>query len=453
MACNVKTWFALVATLSLLVNLMPLVFGEPQVSCFFIFGDSLVDNGNNNDLDTTAKANYAPYGVDFPDGPTGRFSNGRNMADIIVHVGAPWINSQFLISGPRLSLSHTHTTPSPIGDNGDACHDDGGDASHSQPYNDDGSSLSRVDLSPCGDRYLYFLPPDLYLCDKNCETLAELLGFDKYIPPFATASDQEILMGVNYGSGGAGIRDETGSQLGARISLNHQLLNHQITMSRLALLLGSEAAAADYLSQCLYYVGMGSNDYINNYLVPQYYPTSRMYTPKRYATVLIKQYSQQIKTLYKYGARNVALPGLGLIGCTPAEMATYGTNGSACVDVINKDVAYFNDELSLLVDELNNNLPDAKFAYVNITEISIGDPSAVGITVTNAACCVPSSTMGKGQCVPNLVPCSNPGNYSFWDAFHPTDTANVFMAAGAYSAMTPLLSVLKLGSDEGTAML
>ncbi|PSR98659.1 GDSL esterase/lipase [Actinidia chinensis var. chinensis] len=365
MACNVKTWFALVATLSLLANLMPLVFGEPQVSCFFIFGDSLVDNGNNNDLDTTAKANYAPYGVDFPDGPTGRFSNGRNMADII----------------------------------------------------------------------------------------ADLLGFDKYIPPFATASDQEILMGVNYGSGGAGIRDETGSQLGARISLNHQLLNHQTTMSRLALLLGSKEAAADYLSQCLYYVGMGSNDYINNYLVPQYYPTSRMYTPKQYATVLIKQYSQQIKTLYKYGARNVALPGLGLIGCTPAEMATYGTNGSACVDVVNKDVAHFNDELSLLVDELNNNLTDAKFAYVNITEISIGDPSAVGITVTNAACCVPSSTMGKGQCVPNLVPCSNPGNYSFWDAFHPTDTANVFMAAGAYSAMTPLLSVLKLGSDEGTAIL
>ena len=59
-------------------------------------------------------------------------------------------------------------------------------------------------------------------------------------------------------------------------------------------------------------------------------------------------------------------------------MATYGTNGSACVDVINKDVAHFNDELYLLVDELNNNLTDAKFAYVNITEISIGDPSAVG---------------------------------------------------------------------------
>ncbi|THG17671.1 hypothetical protein TEA_014780 [Camellia sinensis var. sinensis] len=50
-------------------------------------GDSLVDNGNNNELVTTAKSNYPPYGIDFPDGPTGRFSNGQNKADIIESMG------------------------------------------------------------------------------------------------------------------------------------------------------------------------------------------------------------------------------------------------------------------------------------------------------------------------------------------------------------------------------
>ena len=56
---------------------------QPQVPCFFIFGDSLADGGNNNQLLTSAKVNYKPYGIDFPDGPTGRFSNGRNTVDII----------------------------------------------------------------------------------------------------------------------------------------------------------------------------------------------------------------------------------------------------------------------------------------------------------------------------------------------------------------------------------
>lgn len=56
---------------------------EPQVPCYFIFGDSLVDNGNNNQLQSLARANYMPYGVDFPEGPTGRFSNGKTTVDVV----------------------------------------------------------------------------------------------------------------------------------------------------------------------------------------------------------------------------------------------------------------------------------------------------------------------------------------------------------------------------------
>lgn len=54
-----------------------------QVPCFFIFGDSLVDNGNNNGILTLARANYRPYGIDFPLGPTGRFTNGRTYVDAL----------------------------------------------------------------------------------------------------------------------------------------------------------------------------------------------------------------------------------------------------------------------------------------------------------------------------------------------------------------------------------
>jgi hypothetical protein len=49
-----------------------------------VFGDSLVDNGNNNYLATTARADAPPYGIDYPTRrPTGRFSNGRNIPDFI----------------------------------------------------------------------------------------------------------------------------------------------------------------------------------------------------------------------------------------------------------------------------------------------------------------------------------------------------------------------------------
>ncbi|XP_048429175.1 GDSL esterase/lipase At5g18430-like [Pyrus x bretschneideri] len=51
---------------------------------FFVFGDSLVDNGNNNYLISIARADSYPYGIDFPTHrPTGRFSNGLIIPDLI----------------------------------------------------------------------------------------------------------------------------------------------------------------------------------------------------------------------------------------------------------------------------------------------------------------------------------------------------------------------------------
>ncbi|KAK1388556.1 GDSL esterase/lipase EXL3 [Heracleum sosnowskyi] len=55
--------------------LFPAVFG---------FGDSIVDQGNNNHLTTQIKCNFPPYGKDFMGGlPTGRFSNAKTLLDIL----------------------------------------------------------------------------------------------------------------------------------------------------------------------------------------------------------------------------------------------------------------------------------------------------------------------------------------------------------------------------------
>lgn len=57
---------------------------ESEARAFFVFGDSLVDNGNNNFLATTARADSYPYGIDSETHrASGRFSNGLNMPDII----------------------------------------------------------------------------------------------------------------------------------------------------------------------------------------------------------------------------------------------------------------------------------------------------------------------------------------------------------------------------------
>ncbi|KAL8552749.1 hypothetical protein ACS0TY_001432 [Phlomoides rotata] len=342
---------AAAVALALVFVFIKLELGEsaPQFPCFFIFGDSLVDNGNNNELNTTAKVNYLPYGIDFPEGPTGRFTNGRNIADI----------------------------------------------------------------------------------------LAQLLGFDTYIPPFATAQDDEIINGVNYASGSSGIRSETGERLGDRISMDRQLVNHNITISRIAQLLGNHTSAANHLNKCLYYFVVGSNDYINNYFQPDYYPSSSIYTPQTYAIALVQQYSQQLQTLYNSGARKIAVSGVGPLGCLPAVVGRGSSGSFTCVDTINDAVQLFNDELKLLVDRLNNNYTDAKFIYTSAMELNPIELVGPVIRILSTPCCQVSNT--TGLCVSRKTSCLLRSLYFFYDNFHPTEVVNTIAAAASYIDVLSLI--------------
>lgn len=319
--------------------------GRQQVPCLFLFGASLTDNGNNNMRSTLLKSNYLPYGIDFPTGPTGRFSNGQNIPDFI----------------------------------------------------------------------------------------AKLLGFGNPIPPFATATGSGIVKGVNYASAGAGILDDTGRALGDQISMNRQLSNHQMTISRLAPLLGP-SQVQNYLHKCVYTVEMGSNDYVNNYLQPQNYPSSASFTPDQFAAFLIQQFSTQLKALYMSGARKVAIYGLAQLGCIPQVLTMIQANASGCVDYVNNYVQLFNNRLKPLVDNLNANLPGAIFTYINITSISSINPSSIGITVFNAPCCVVSSL---GVCVPKQAPCIDRDLHIFFDNYHTTERVNSLIASRSYNSHLP----------------
>ncbi|KAA8518651.1 hypothetical protein F0562_016125 [Nyssa sinensis] len=68
--------------LLLVAMVFSVVSGDPLVPALCIFGDSVVDVGNNNNLYTLVKANFPPYGRDFvTHKPTGRFCNGKLATD------------------------------------------------------------------------------------------------------------------------------------------------------------------------------------------------------------------------------------------------------------------------------------------------------------------------------------------------------------------------------------
>ncbi|MFQ6665041.1 hypothetical protein Gotur_031925, partial [Gossypium turneri] len=154
----------------------------------------------------------------------------------------------------------------------------------------------------------------------------------------------------------------------------------------------------------------------------------------------IREETGQQLALYNYGARKFVLIGVGQIGCSPNELAQNSRDGRTCVERINAANRIFNSKLKGLVDQFNNANSDAKFIYIDVYGIFqdiTSNPSAYGFRVTNAGCCGVGRNNGQITCLPLQRPCRNRNEYLFWDAFHPTEAANVIIGRRSYNAQSP----------------
>ncbi|KAL3650064.1 hypothetical protein CASFOL_006467 [Castilleja foliolosa] len=108
MLVNISSYFVAYCLILAFGYLITLGEARERERAFFVFGDSLVDNGNNNYLATTARADAPPYGIDHPSHrPTGRFSNGLNIPDIISEEMGweptlPYLSPE--LTGPKLRV-------------------------------------------------------------------------------------------------------------------------------------------------------------------------------------------------------------------------------------------------------------------------------------------------------------------------------------------------------------
>ncbi|XP_009793810.1 GDSL esterase/lipase At1g71691-like [Nicotiana tabacum] len=313
------------------------------VPAMFIFGDSLIDNGNNNNLPSFAKANYFPYGIDFNGGPTGRFSNGYTMVDVI----------------------------------------------------------------------------------------AQLLGLP-LIPPYTEASGDQMRFGINYASAAAGILDITGRNFVGRIPFNQQITNFESTVNQIRSNLGV-SDVGEALAKSIFFVGMGSNDYLNNYLMPNY-NTKNQYNAQQFASLLVQQYNQQLMRLYNLGARKFVIGGVGLMGCIPSILAQ-SQNGE-CSEEVNQLVLPFHNNVRSMLNNFNTNLPGSKFVYIDIRNMFqdlLTNYRQYGFSEINNGCCGVGRNRGQITCLPFQTPCQNREQFIFWDAFHPTEAVNILFGRKAFN--------------------
>ncbi|CAI9753551.1 unnamed protein product [Fraxinus pennsylvanica] len=321
---------------------------KPQFTAMYVFGDSLSDPGNNLYFHVTAtKSNYFPYGIDFSDGPTGRFCNGKIIVDFLAElVGLP------------------------------------------------------------------LLPPY-----KNPNTTGKNIHKPHLIRSRA-----------------AGILDESGINFGHRIPLSEQIQNFNNTVNQLRNQMEEEMS--QYLANALVLMAIGANDYSNNYLMPQIYRSSQLYSPEDFADLLINQYASYIQELHNLGLKKFFLVDIPPIGCTPLELITGHALPGQCISSTNNVVKMFNLRLKSLVARLNSDFQDSQFVYGPAYRwfFELHDSSsAYGFLVTDKGCCRIGPKNFELLCLPSQIPCTNRNQYLFWDYAHPTQAANQIIAQWAYN--------------------
>jgi len=238
---------------------------------------------------------------------------------------------------------------------------------------------------------------------------------------------------VNYASGGGGILDSSGYFVIERLSMNKQLEYFNNTKAQIISLLG-ETVGMELISNAVYMTNVGSNDYLSNFYDPLS-PIGNL-TSAQLATLLARDYHGQLTRLYNMGARKVLVASIGPMGCIPLQLALRSSKNGKCDEKVNGDVRLFNVGVLAMVKQLNAKLPGAHFLYMDAYKGGmdiISNPSQYGLKIVDQACCgAGGKYKGFIPCSTILKPCTNRDDYFFWDAYHPSDKANIALSLGFY---------------------
>lgn len=124
-----------------------------------------------------------------------------------------------------------------------------------------------------------------------------------------------------------------------------------------------EYKANETLSEALYIISIGTNDFLENYyLLPI---TRAHFTVQEFEDHLLGIARKFIEDIYQLGARKIALTGLPPMGCLPLERTINIMALSECNEEYNNVALEFNAKSSGLIAQLNKELPGLKLVFSN----------------------------------------------------------------------------------------
>ncbi|KAJ4979024.1 hypothetical protein NE237_009804 [Protea cynaroides] len=348
-----------------------------------------------------------------------------------------------------------------------------GDSMVDSGNNDALSTTAKVNYKPYSIDFPYDTSTGRFTNGKtSADFIAQFLGLP-FAPPYMGLSvnqKSKITTGINYASGSAGILQETGSALGKNLPLKVQIEMFNETVTQyLPKNFKTNDEFLHYLSKSIFLVNVGSNDFLNNYLLPTQYNSSHQYSPEQFASLLLQELKQYLQKLYNLGARKFVVFNVGPLGCIPAIVKQENVK-IGCAKRVNYFVSVYDKGFPSMIQELRDSLKDSTFVHGDInllnSDLSI-DTSLIseisrltqlthlnlfldGISkienfITASPCCS-NLDNETNLCVKDSSPCMDRAIHVYWDGFHPTQVVYMMLSIGCFYAPLPCspINVLQL---------
>ncbi|KAL2902786.1 hypothetical protein RDABS01_027868, partial [Bienertia sinuspersici] len=231
-------------------------------------------------------------------------------------------------------------------------------------------TFARADRLPYGRDFDTHQPTGRF-CNGRIpvDFLALRLGLP-FVPSYLgqVRNVEDMIHGVNYASAGAGIIFSSGSDLGQRVSLSQQIQQVSDTFEQFMMYMGEDAAVR-LISDSIFYISVGTNDYIHYYL-QNVSGVQSLYSPWSFNHFLAISLKQEIKKLHTANVRRVVVMGVAPMGCAPHYLWRHKSKNGECIQDINNMIMEFNFVMRYTIQELNQELSDAVIIFCDMYEVS-----------------------------------------------------------------------------------
>ncbi|MED6139898.1 hypothetical protein PIB30_088287 [Stylosanthes scabra] len=250
------------------------------------------------------------------------------------------------------------------------------------------------------------------------------------IPPYLHPgfTHDQYIYGVNFASAGAGALVETNK--GAVVDLKTQSFYFGQVSKQLRQELGEEEAKK-FLSKAVYIFSIGGNDYAAPFYNANSSTAAIPYPQQQFVDFVIGNISSVIKDVYNEGGRKFGFLNVYPLGYIPLLRILVA--GNSIEDCLQQEATVLarlqNNDLPKTLQKLEKELSGFKYSvtdnYAAFLDL-IQNPSKYGLKVGSKACYGGSGYGGDYSCggkrgIETYELCSNPNEYVFFDAAHPTD--------------------------------